>query len=117
MKNCERCGSKPAIVRLTRGAGPPTTLCLACASESAAVILPHAQMNPVTFWKHLANPRAPLRTVSAESLPSETTCTQCKLTFGEFAEIGLAGCGGCYATFREVILPALYDIHNTLQTL
>lgn len=42
-----------------------------------------------------------------------TKCPACGMTFSDFRKIGRAGCGECYKTFKQNLLPLLKRIHGS----
>ncbi len=42
-------------------------------------------------------------------------CLSCGLTYDEFRKKARLGCGNCYSTFKQQLLPLLKKIHGSLQ--
>jgi protein arginine kinase activator len=99
-----------AVVRVTKKADSAALLCLVCAGESVALFAPRCKVNPLDFWVALVNVKS--NSELLQSIPGDTVCLGCGLTFEEFSSRGLAGCGGCYEAFADAILPALSSIHS-----
>jgi|SRR5687767_6788034 len=109
---CESCSSTSALVRIGYGDEAASYLCLNCASESLRERFPRTRIDPVRFWTYFAKPHESAGVVETHSLPGDSACPLCGLSFTEFTRVGLTGCSECYSAFEAVILPALYEIHT-----
>lgn len=103
---CDRCAAKPAIIRLGRGGGPKRLLCEGC-SRLEAASLGINRFDLIRFFMQLALPQAPKPLLDIQTMPHDRACPGCGLTFGEFADKGLAGCAQCYTIFAPAVEHAL----------
>ena len=110
---CDDCRAGESVVRMSRAGELPRALCLPCADKAFKKAVPGARISLVDFWVSLANPRPAPTAQFPDSLPDDSACPTCQLTFREFTQIGLAGCGTCYSAFAAVILPALTQLHTS----
>jgi protein arginine kinase activator len=104
--NCQLCGSPRVSARVTRGV-QVFAVCNACLGKALAGTANSAPDDVARFFSLLTNPHPSRKTVELPVMAAETTCPRCGLTYEEFADVGRAGCGQCYATFSAAIAPAL----------
>ncbi len=107
---CQSCKKKEAKVHLTEivnGKKREVHLCLSCAAKQGV-----QPMDPQAILSSLAEP-----TRDAEGGEIDNPCPRCGLTLAEFKRRGRLGCGECYRTFREALLPLLERIHGNAQHL
>ena len=69
----------------------------------------------IRFFLLLAQPQAPKPLIDLKTMAHDSACSACGLTFGEFAESGLAGCPQCYTAFAPAVDHAL-AVLNELPT-
>jgi len=110
---CQECRRRPATVHVTRitdGQRTEANLCESCARELGEVNI-------------LAEPQLSLQHLLASLLAHEVgkadrpavrgdRCTQCDLSYDEFAKTGRLGCGHCYTQFEARLEPLLRRIHG-----
>lgn len=116
MMLCERCGQRPASVHFTEianGHKQDTHLCEVCAGEIQPQGFGFApQLNLHNFLagllKHeLSGGKANLPEAAGKQ------CDKCGVAEGQFIKQGLLGCGDCYPSFEEKMLPLLRRIHGS----
>ena len=101
---CEKCGKNHAtahIKTVVNGIVREYNLCSACAAQNGYA------SNSITgmlasMLGDMASPR----------LQNQKTCQVCGATFSDIVHNGKMGCGECYNTFKEEILPYLKRVHG-----
>ena len=53
--------------------------------------------------------------MQALTIPKQTECKDCKMTYEDFVKFGKFGCSNCYETFSNKIEPILKKLHGSLQ--
>jgi len=109
MKKCRRC-AKSATLHITEiqdGKAVAVHLCNSCAQEyldEEAEQVSSAPPEDVT---------AKLEELMSEDADSDTRCTNCNISFGEFREQGRLGCPTCFQEFHGDLMPLLENIHES----
>lgn len=101
---CEKCGKNHAtthIKTVVNGIVREYNLCSACAAQSGY------GSNSITGM--LASM---LGDMSPQTVKSQKCCSVCGATFSDIAHSGKMGCGECYKTFNDEILPYLKRVHG-----
>ncbi len=101
---CEKCGKNHAtthIKTVVNGIVTECNLCSACAAQSGY------GSNSITGM--LASM---LGDMSSPTLKSQKRCEVCGATFSDIAHNGKMGCGECYKTFKDEILPYIKRVHG-----
>ncbi|MDH7577121.1 MAG: UvrB/UvrC motif-containing protein [Bacillota bacterium] len=101
---CEECGERPATVHLTKIQNNKKTelhLCEECARHNHE--FPFNLEPNFSIHKFLAGllDGAPLGVTPVAS----PQCPKCKLTYGQFSQVGRFGCSDCYQTFSKWLGP------------
>lgn len=104
---CADCGRR-GIFWVEQNGRSRRLLCETCTQRSLAAMDPMAA-------RFLADwlPVRSTGNLNIEGLPDDTRCPTCGTTFAEFEATGRAGCGGCYYTFEDAIMPALRILHGS----
>lgn len=111
---CEVCGKNEATVHVTEILDDKMTelhLCEGCAREKGA-----AAKQSFSIADLLAG-LADISTVMGPEEAVKRKCPVCGLSYKDFRNIGRLGCGECYDTFKESLLPLLKRIHGSSQHL
>ena len=101
---CEKCGKKHAtthIKTVVNGIVREYNLCAECAAQNGYGATSITGMLASMFGD-MATP----------SLKSQKTCPVCGASFSDIAHNGKMGCGECYITFKDEILPYLKRVHG-----
>ncbi len=101
---CEKCGKNHAtthIKTVVNGIVREYNLCSTCAAQSGY------GSNSITGM--LASM---LGDMSPQMVKSQKRCSVCGATFSDIAHSGKMGCGECYKTFNDEILPYLKRVHG-----
>ncbi|MDS9471973.1 UvrB/UvrC motif-containing protein [Sporosarcina pasteurii] len=116
---CEKCKERPASVVITKGYMGESIehhLCEKCAFQSEAF---HFSPNeePLSIQQFLSHWFGGGDTFQTQPKRRGTTahqleCPDCKLTFGNFLDIGKFGCATCYETFKERLPHVFGKLHN-----
>jgi len=116
---CQECNERPATLHFTNFSNGEKTelhLCERCAQEKGEMFLmsqgPGFSINH--FLQGLLNMDSPFQQKTKEPFQHETVlqCEQCSMTFPQFIKVGRFGCGNCYATFREHLIPVTRRLHS-----
>lgn len=110
---CQECNKREAVVHLKKVVNNKQTdiaLCKQCADK-------HGFHNPLSSGQFpladlLATMSKNLRKPEDIEQAQELSCTECQLTFEEFARQGRFGCGACYSSFRPRLEPIMRKIHG-----
>ncbi len=111
---CEKCGNKPAVVRLTKiinNKKSVMNLCADCAEDvQSSVSMPMldgfgALLSGLAGFDAF---RGPTQTTSK----NVKSCPVCKSTIKTINENGKLGCSECYVTFIDELRPLLRKIHG-----
>lgn len=101
---CEKCGKNHAtthIKTVVNGIVREYNLCSACAAQSGY------GSNSITGM--LASM---LGDMTPQAVKNQKCCSVCGATFSDIAHSGKMGCGECYKTFNDEILPYLKRVHG-----
>ena len=101
---CEKCGKYEATTHIRsviNGVVREYNLCSTCAAQSGY------GSNSITGM--LASM---LGDMSPQTVKSQKRCSVCGATFSDIAHSGKMGCGECYKTFNDEILPYLKRVHG-----
>lgn len=112
---CQRCGQRPATVHLTEitnGNKQETHLCEVCAGEIKPAGFGFSpQMGLHNFLAGLLSHQLGGAN-RARPEDEGNKCEKCGVSEGRFVKQGLLGCGDCYTSFEEKMLPLLRRIHG-----
>ena len=101
---CEKCGKNYAtthIKTVVNGIVREYNLCSECAAKSGY------GSNSITGM--LASM---LGDMALPAVKSQKHCSVCGATFSDIAKTGKMGCGECYKTFKDEILPYIKRVHG-----
>ena len=101
---CEKCGKNQAtthIKTVVNGVVKEYNLCHVCAAKSG-----YASSGITGMLASL------LGEAAEPSHKSQKTCPLCGSSFADIAHSGKMGCGECYKTFKDELLPYLKRIHG-----
>jgi len=111
---CQRCHERPATIHLTKVINYEKTelhLCEVCAKAAGSELGIFIEPN-FTFQNLLSGllegELEPYRQPNAV----EIYCHNCGLTFSDFRDNGLLGCGECYHYFQSALEPLLKRVHG-----
>ena len=111
---CEKCGNKPAVVRLTKiinNKKSVMNLCADCAEDVQSNVSIPVFDGFSTLLSGLAGFDG-MWGQSSKSSKTVKSCPVCKSTIRTINENGKLGCSECYSTFIEEIRPLLRQIHG-----
>jgi len=104
---CQICGKNEATVEFTEIINDQVTqlhLCDHCAKKKGGEMEQH--FGVADFLAGMSGPGR-----SGQGPPLK--CDKCGMTFNDFQRIGRLGCGNCYASFRESLVPLIKRIHGS----
>jgi protein arginine kinase activator len=107
---CQSCKKAPATIHMTdivKGKAMERHYCAACAQKEGIDVSAHQ-----TLLSGLAEA---VKGSGAEE--QDFLCPRCGLKYSEFRRRGRLGCGDCYRTFRDGLIPLLERIHGNVQHL
>lgn len=113
---CERCQERPATVHMTKVINFEKTelhLCEVCAKEAGSELGILIEPN-FSFQNLIAGLlEGDLNFYQQPSSARPVCCQSCGLTFSDFRNNGMMGCGECYRYFREGLEPLLKKMHGS----
>ena len=101
---CEKCGKNYAtthIKTVVNGIVREYNLCSECAAKSGYGSNSITGMLASMFGD-----------VSAPAVKNQKCCSVCGAKFSDIAKTGKMGCGECYKTFKDEILPYIKRVHG-----
>lgn len=107
---CEKCGKNLAtthIKKVINGSVEEHSLCSFCAAEQGYGGMEDFSLSNMLSMMLGGHPKG----VSV----SKKRCTVCGSTFSDIAKSGRVGCGECYETFKEELLPSLQRLHGRVK--
>jgi len=110
---CNICSKNQATVHLTEIIDEKMTelhLCEDCAQKKSTQMESHFGL--ADLLAGLADLGTQFNKTSKEI---KVKCSRCGLTYEDFKRIGRLGCGECYSTFKDSLLPLLKRIHGSTQ--
>ena len=115
---CQNCQQRPATVHLTKIINFAKTemhLCEVCA-KAAGNELGIIFGTNFTFQNLITGllGDSGLEFDQQPSIGKELSCPNCGLTFSDFRNTGLLGCGECYRHFKNGLEPLLKKIHGSV---
>lgn len=110
---CEKCKKRPATLHFTKIVNDEKTevhLCEQCAQEMGKV---NTMFTPFSITDLLSS-FFEVGGEGQQTIYSQQAlkCPQCGFTFGDIKKTGRLGCGHCYVTFREQLMPILKRIQG-----
>ena len=111
---CDVCGKNSATVHLTEIIDDKMTelhLCEECAQKKGAQMEQHFGL--AELLAGLADFGKQAQVAGEVGLK----CPGCGMSYKDFKRIGRLGCGDCYNTFKESLLPLLKRIHGSTEHL
>lgn len=113
---CQRCNEREATVHLTKIINFEKTefhLCEICAKDAGSELGFIFESN-FSFQNLIAGLLG--GELGVPQQPSvEVKCLQCGLTFSDFKNGGILGCGECYRQFQAGLEPLLNKIHGSVR--
>lgn len=113
---CQECQNAQASVHVKKKEGDEEVsihLCRACAKKMGW----HNPLEDVKFplAQFISSMMLDMTGGPAAEVPPDTTetCSECGLSFQEFARTGRLGCGHCYESFRSPLQELLRRIHGS----
>ena len=115
---CQECNQRPATLHFTKiinGEKTEVHICEHCAQEKSEMF-----MFPGTSGFSIDNLLAgllqfePLAGSKQNAFQQNEIlqCSNCKMTFQQFAKVGRFGCSHCYPTFEKQLTPILKRLHS-----
>ena len=107
---CEKCGNNIAttfIKRVVNGVSTQKNLCATCAEEFG-----YSPFKNNSFANILSSM---LGEYDGITVKNAKRCECCSATFNDIAKRGKVGCGECYKTFSEELLPYLKRLHGNVK--
>ena len=111
---CNICAKNQATVHLTEIIDDQITelhLCEECAQKKGAQMESHFGLSDLLAG--LADLGTQFSKTKTEAV--KLKCPKCGLTYEDFKKVGRLGCGECYNTFKEALVPLLKRIHGSTQ--
>jgi protein arginine kinase activator len=111
---CDECGKAPAMIRCTEMVGGELStwnLCEECARRKGVTGSLTSLAGPLVDILMGLLEEAGER----EGTRPGSTCPRCGLSYREFRQGGRVGCGTCYTSFRQELLPLLRRIHGSTE--
>lgn len=108
---CQDCKKKPAIIHLTEIANEKLTefhLCKECAQKKEAF----SMFVPLSINDILASFLSIEKPAQSTDKKELTKCNTCGFDYNEFRKIGRLGCGDCYKSFRDQLLPLIKRVQG-----
>lgn len=109
---CDKCGKNPAVVhRITtiNGKKKEVHLCKECAMQEKGIIIDSPfSINALLSSLLDMGGETPIKVEKLETVK----CSQCGMGFVEFKKTGKLGCGKCYASFEDRLLPLLKRVQG-----
>ena len=122
MGTCERCGIRPAAVhkvRIENGVRTELHLCEPCARETGewpepgmASLWGSAFGELMKSFFDLPGTELP---VTEQPARLRQRCPNCGLSWADFKRLGQLGCGRCYETFEQDLMPVLKRLHGATE--
>lgn len=113
---CQNCGKNEVNFRYTQiinGEKKEMALCDKCARELGLEGLDFSMpINFSSFFSDFFNDYTEGFLPSFANIKT-LECDKCGMTFDDFANTGEFGCGNCYVTFADRILPVLKKLHGS----
>lgn len=107
--DCQSCKKQPATVHITdvsEGEKRERHLCEKCAGDEGIAPKAPMQMPVGELLSGLVIQKAAVQQLA------ELSCPKCKMTFVEFRNTGLLGCGCDYDAFEKALLPLVERAHD-----
>ncbi len=122
---CQRCQERPATVHLTKVINFQKTelrLCEVCAKIAGSELglifeSGFSFQNLIASLLEGLESDVDLYQKEAENSDweKESQCQNCGLTFSDFKNTGLFGCGDCYSHFKSGLEPLLKKVHGNMR--
>lgn len=113
---CQRCQERPATIHLTKVVNFEKTeihLCEVCAKSAGSELGIMVEPN-FTFQNLIAGLlEGDINMLQHPNATQELYCHNCGLTFSDFRNRGLLGCGECYTYFQPGLEPLLKRVHGS----
>ncbi|MGP4082466.1 UvrB/UvrC motif-containing protein [Pseudalkalibacillus sp. R45] len=118
---CQECQQRPATLHFTKiinGKKNEFHICEQCAKDKGDLIPGSNSFSIHNLLSGLLHFDQPIGGASSQPEKQVTKCSQCGLSYAEFAKIGRFGCTNCYKTFESKLTPMFKRIHggNTSHT-
>ncbi len=115
---CQKCQERPATVHLTKILNNDKTelhLCEVCAKNAGNEL--GIIFEPSFSFQNLIAGllEGDLNLYHQPDSQQEIYCQNCGLTFSDFTNNGLLGCGECYRNFQSGLEPLLKKIHGSVR--
>ena len=112
---CQNCGKNEVNFRYTQivnGVKKEMALCHRCAKELGIESVDfNMPINFSSFFSDFFHDTESFLPSFAKTNLLE--CSDCGTTFDDLADVGEFGCGNCYITFADRILPVLKNLHGS----
>ncbi|MBL7069764.1 MAG: UvrB/UvrC motif-containing protein [Candidatus Omnitrophica bacterium] len=111
---CDICGKNDATVHLTEIVDNKMTklhLCEECAKKKGAEMEEHFGLSDLLAGL------VDFETKVTHKKELKKKCARCGMTYEDFRRTGRLGCGECYATFEESLVPLIKRVHGSSEHL
>lgn len=112
---CDKCGKNPAVVHriiTINGKKEELHLCKECAMQEKGIIMADPfSINALLSSLLDMGGEMPITLEELETIK----CSQCGMGVTEFKKTGKLGCGMCYTSFRERLLPLLKRVQGNIR--
>lgn len=108
-RTCDHCDEEATVheVVIKNGAKIEKHLCEQHANDEGIAVHPHAPINElITKFVMSHTGQEPGETTE------KTSCPECAMTWHEFRQHGLLGCGSCYTTFESKLSRVIERAHE-----
>jgi protein arginine kinase activator len=117
---CEMCKQNPAtvhIVRVVSGVKQEMNICESCAKSSQGLSFEGMMKldTPFTFQNILSGLVEYINQSPNSIRNTEATCPHCGTTYSEFKQVGLLGCGDCYKSFSQIVMPVIKRVQGNVE--
>lgn len=116
---CQNCNTREANVHVTKimnGVKSEVHLCEECAKQKQEFGFSNAVGIgfPISF-QNIMDGIYEVMGAPHQSVAKEAACQVCGMTFEDFRRTGRVGCGECYTTFSNNMLPLIKRVHGNFQ--
>ena len=115
---CEECGIRPAkfhLMTITNDERTERNLCPVCMAKYQKQLPGIDFSNLAGILNSILEKRPGKENEAGDAAPSDLTCEQCGMTYGEFQKGGMLGCAGCYKTFKTPLDALMQRVHGNTQ--
>ena len=115
---CDICNKNEATIHIQEivdNQKKTVNICQGCAAKKASGENLLDGLNLAKFFYNISSQTAPATKKNGkdnELFKALPTCVKCGWNGAKFSETGRLGCAECYNTFKQVLIPALKNMHK-----